>query len=414
MYICTVLIGCLFVKSSEDEPRGRIIAPASRRLATLLEPRRKTCPMSQPFPNTAPSRFTLTAGSLLICLSSGLTASANDFAAFQQDESPAVAKALATTPKHYRQIEPSLYHLAQQHEASLASLSAEDRHERLVSLAQFIDRKRSAVAAEQVIGPGRSLIGLLDPDHGLDPKEITALATAYTCGATIFKKTDPSQSLQDVGNAFLSAVGTATQPGATPTTVIVLGHGLPTEIQSYHIPVDRLAETLVTAAAAAAAAPTSIDLSHLTLICDDCYSADFMINLGHGITKRCRERSLTLTCLPTLIAGTNRDCVGHADVGRKFVPHFWKDVIELFYIRKPHPEAITLGDFLEKVDNMMYGYGRRPIIEGSHVVGYQLLDPTMVQDPVIFVPLTEAERAELAKLLGLKDAASCDLFLDIG
>jgi hypothetical protein len=48
------------------------------------------------------------------------------------------------------------------------------------------------------------------------------------------------------------------------------------------------------------------------------------------------------------------------------------------------------------------------------VVGYQLLDPTMVQDPVIFVPLTEAERAELAKLLDLKDAASCDLFLDIG
>jgi hypothetical protein len=368
--------------------------------------------MPRQLPNTA-SSLILTAGGLLICLSNGLTASASDFATFQQVESPAIAKALEATPKHYRQIEPSLYHLAQQHEASLAGLSDENRRERLVSLAQFIDRKRAAVAAEQVIGPGRSLIGLLDPDHGLDPKEITALATAYTCSATIFKKTDSSQSLQDVGNAFLAAVAKAAQPATTPTTVIVLGHGLPTEIQSYHIPVDRLADTLVSAAAPADAASTSIDLSHLTLICDDCYSADFMLNLGHGITKRCREQSLTLACLPTLIAGTNRDCVGHADVGRKFVPHFWKDVIELFYIRKPHPQAITLGDFLEKVDNMMYGYGRRPIIEGSHVVGYQLLDPTMVQDPVIFVPLNNEERAELAKLLGLKEAA-CDPFLDIG
>ena len=365
-------------------------------------------------PDTAPARLPMIAGGLLIWLSGMPTTRANDFAAFQQDESPAIAKALATTPKHYRQIEPSLYYLTQQYKASLSELSADDRRERLVALAQFIDKKRSTVATDQVIGPGRALIGLLDPDHGLDPKEITALATTYKCSATIFKKTTPSQSLQDVGNAFLSAVADAARPEATPTTVIVLGHGLPTEIQSYHIPVDRLVDTLVTAAAPTDTTLTSIDLSHLTIICDDCYSADFMINLGHGITNRCRERSLKLTCFPTLIAGTNRDCVGHADVGRKFVPHFWKDVIELFYIRRPHPQAITIGDFLEKVDNMMYGYGRRPIIQGSHVVGYRLLDPTMVQDPVIFVSLNDDERTELAKLLGLKDTASCELFLDIG
>lgn len=364
--------------------------------------------------NITASRFTLAAGGLLMCFGSGPNALASDFATFQQNESPAIAKALGTTTKHYRQIEPSLYYLVQQHEKSLSGLSAEDRHKRLVGIAQFIDRKRSAVSTEQVIGPGRSLIGLLDPDHGLDPKEITALAATYKCSTKIFKKTDPSESLQDVGDAFLLAVADAAQPEATPTTVIVLGHGLPTEIQSYHIAVDRLVDTLVAAAAPADAKPTSIDLRHLTLICDDCYSADFMINLGRGITKRCRERSLKLASLPTLIAGTNRDCVGHADVGRKFVPHFWKDVIELFYIRRPHPQTITLGDFLEKVDNMMYGYGRRPIFEGAHVVGYRLIDPTMVQDPVIFVPLSDDERTELARLIGLNDANACDPFLDIG
>ena len=339
------------------------------------------------------------------------SAEAADFDSFQQHESPAVAKALALSPKQYRQIEPSLYHLVQQYADQLADLSAEQRQDRLIKLAEFIEARRTAVAAVPVIGPGQSLIGLLDPDHGLDPREISALAQAYHCTATIFKKTGPTQTLAEVGDAFLEAVAAAARPGSGPTTVIVLGHGLPEEIQSYHIPVTRLAETLVTAARAGA---ESVDLGELTIICDDCYSADFMINLGRQMTRLCRAQSVSLERLPTLIAGTNRDCVGHADVGLKFVPHFWRNVIELFYIRKPRPAAITLGDFLEKVDNMMYGYGRRPIIQDSKVVGYRLLDPKMVQDPVVFVPLNDAELADLRKLLGIEAGAPCDPFLDIG
>jgi hypothetical protein len=338
-------------------------------------------------------------------------AAAADFASFQQQDSPAVAKALPLTAKQYRQIEPSLYHLAQQHAAALADLPADQRQDRLVKLAAFIEAKRKTVADAQVIGPGQTLIGLLDPDHGLDPREISALAQAYRCTATIFKKTEPTQTLAEVGDAFLGAVAAAARPGSGPTTVIVLGHGLPEEIQSYHIPVTRLAETLV---GAAAADRSAVDLSRLTIICDDCYSADFMINLGRQLTRLCRERSVSLTRLPTLIAGTNRDCVGHADVGLKFVPHFWRNVIELFYIRKPRPTAITLGDFFDKVDNMMYGYGRRPIIQGSKVVGYRLLDPKMVQDPVVFVPLDEDDQTQLRRLLGLAEDAACDPFLDIG
>ena len=336
---------------------------------------------------------------------------AADFASFQEQDSSAVAKALPLTAKQYRQIEPSLYYLIQQHAEALADLSAEQRQDRLVKLAAFIEAKRKAVATAQVIGPGQSLIGLLDPDHGLDPREISALAQAYRCTATIFKKTEPTQTLTEVGDAFLEAVAAAARPGGSPTTVIVLGHGLPEEIQSYHIPVNRLAETLVVAAAIDG---SNVNLGHLTIICDDCYSADFMINLGRQMTQLCRERSVSLTRMPTLIAGTNRDCVGHADVGLNFVPHFWRNVIELFYIRKPRPAAITLGDFFEKVDNMMYGYGRRPIIQGSKVVSYQLLDPKMVQDPVVFVPLDETDQATLKALLGLGKTADCDPFLDIG
>jgi hypothetical protein len=115
-----------------------------------------------------------------------------------------------------------------------------------------------------------------------------------------------------------------------------------------------------------------------------------------------------------MIAGTNRDRVGHADFGEKFVPHFWKDVIELFYVRRPRPDAVTLGDFFEKIDNMMYGYGRAPIVQGTQVTGYRLIDPTLCQDPVVFVPLSDADLAELRTILGLPADAPLPRFLDIG
>ena len=339
---------------------------------------------------------------------------AEDFTTFQRNDSPAVRKAMGVTPKHYRQLEPSLYYLSQRYAENLKPLSLQERHTRLVALAQFIDSKRNAVTDNPVIGPGCNLIGLLDPDHGLDPKEILSLAKAYGCTSIIFKKTDPSETLETVGDKFLQSVAKAVQSRDIPTTVIVLGHGLPTEIQSYHIPVDRLAKTILTAAIQADSDSSIINLSHLTIICDDCYSADFMINLATMLTTSCSEQSLVLEQLPTLIAGTNRDCVGHADVGKKFVPHFWRDVIELFYIRQPHPTAITLGDFFEKVDNMMFGYGRSPIIQGSHVVGYRLTNPEMIQDPVVFIPLNDADLKALREALGMKKEDMLDLFLDIG
>jgi len=63
---------------------------------------------------------------------------------------------------------------------------------------------------------------------------------------------------------------------------------------------------------------------------------------------------------------------------------------------------------------MMFGYGRRPIIQGSRVIGYRLIDPEMVQDPVVFVPLSNADLDALRKALGLQKEATCDPFLDIG
>jgi len=118
--------------------------------------------------------------------------------------------------------------------------------------------------------------------------------------------------------------------------------------------------------------------------------------------------------LPNCIAGTNRNCVGHADVGEKFVPHFWRDVIELYFIRRPRPHEITLRDFFENVDRMMYGYGRAAIVEGGSVTGYRLVDPEVIQDPVVIVPLSEAELVELRTILDLPADAPLPGWLDVG
>ena len=333
--------------------------------------------------------------------------------AFARELSPLVAERLGITPKHYRQLEPSLFHLAREHADRLASRTRDEQADLLTTLARFIDDQRTTAADVPVIAPERPLIGLLDPDRGLDPKEITALAAAYGTTATIFKKDEPGETIPSVAADFLAAVSAAAAAQG-PATVVVLGHGLPTQIQSYAIPCQRLAAALLDGAARRPSDTPGIDLGHLILVFDDCYSADFSLNLAAAIERGARDRGLTLVSLPHLIAGTNRDCVGHADFGEKFVPHFWRDVIELFYVRRPRPARITLRDFFEKVDNMMYGYGRATSVDRDGAVAYRLVDPELCQDPVVFVPLDEAAREKLREILGLPADAPLPPILDIG
>ncbi|RLS77202.1 MAG: hypothetical protein DWI03_07165 [Planctomycetota bacterium] len=340
-----------------------------------------------------------------------------DFAAFQKEIAPLVLDKRPVDARHWRQIEPALHHLAVQHADRLTSMTPADRITALAALAGFIDQTRTAAAGTPVLAPGRTVIGLLDPDRGLEPREITAIVGAYGGTTTIFKKDEDGETLDTVADAFLAAVRTAVADAA-PLTVVVLGHGLPTEIQSYHIRFERLADALIAGAtvrgAPGGASPATVDLGRTVLICDDCFSADFLINLCEGITTRCRDQGLELASLPACVAGTNRNCVGHADVGAKFVPHFWKDVIELYFIRRPRPRQVTLRDFFENVDNMMYGYGRAPIVDGTKVSGYRLVDAELVQDPVVFVPLAAAELAALREILGLPADAPLARWLDAG
>jgi hypothetical protein len=223
----------------------------------------------------------------------------------------------------------------------------------------------------------------------------------------------PDETIPSVAAAFLGAVSEAAA-ATTPTTIVVLGHGLPTQIQSYAIPVERLAAALLDGAASRRGARPGVDLGHLVLVFDDCYSADFSLNLAAALKRGSSERRLPLVSLPYLIAGTNRDCVGHADFGEKFVPHFWRDVIELFYVRRPRPARITLRDFFEKVDNMMYGYGRATAVDRDGTVTYRLVDHELCQDPVVFVPLDDADLTRLREILGLPTDTPLPRILDIG
>jgi hypothetical protein len=337
-----------------------------------------------------------------------------DFATFERTISPAVRASLNLSDRGYRQLEPSLFHLLRDHADTLRQLPSDVQADRLAALGRLIESRRTALAGRPVIASGHHLIGLLDPARGLDPKEITAIAAAYGCTVEIFKQTSPSMPLEQVATDFLAAVSSAARNRGRPTTIVVLGHGLPEEIQSYHIPHARLASALLAPQPDQATTTTAVDLSHLTLICDDCFSADFLLNLGHSLTTAAQSRQQQPGPLPVMIAGTNRNCVGHADVGAKFVPHFWRNVIELFYIRRPRPKSITLGDFFDKIDNMLYGYGREPIVRGTKVVGYRLIDPELLQDPVVFIWLDDETAAKLRSILGLPPNAAIPPLFDIG
>ena len=229
----------------------------------------------------------------------------------------------------------------------------------------------------------------------------------------MLKKDEPDETIDSVAADFLTAVRAAAADKA-PATVIVLGHGLPTEIQSYHIPFERLADALLDGACEAAGPDAPLDLGRLVIVCDDCFSADFLVNLCTALEKGCRDRGRPLGSLPACIAGTGHGCVGHADDGEKFVPHFWRDVIELYFIRRPHPPAVTLANFVENVDAMMYGYGRTPIMDGAAITGWRLVDPELVQDPVVIVPLDTAALEELRRILGLPAEAPLPRWLEVG
>jgi hypothetical protein len=332
---------------------------------------------------------------------------------FDRDLAPAILAVRPSDPKHWRQIEPSLHHLAIVHADRLGALSEAERIATLAKLAGFIDAARDRTANVPVLAPGRTVIGLLDPAAGLGPKEITTIAEAYGGTPTIHKKDADGETIEAVADAFLADVRAAVAAGR-PTTVVVLGHGLPTEIQSYGIRFERLAAALLDAAATRAGQGGTIDLRDLVLVCDDCFSADFSVNLLTAIETGCRDRGLSLGSLPVCIAGTNHDRYGLADVGETFVPHFWKDVIELYFVRRPRPKAVVLRNFFENVDNMMYGYGRAPIMQGTTVSGWKLVDPALVQDPVVFVPLDAEAVDELRTILGLDATASLPHWLDVG
>jgi len=358
---------------------------------------------------------------LVVALATGVLRAADpavaaiprDLEAFQRDTSPLVLARRPAPAKHWRQIEPAVHQLALAHADRLAALAPEARIAALAAFADCIDRCRTAAAATPVFAPGRHVIGLLDPAEGLAPGEITALASAYGCTTQVLKQDPARETIPAVATAFLAAV-TEALAADKPTTIVVLGHGLPTEIQSYSIRFERLADALLDGAARAPGGPGRIDLGRTVLVCDDCFSADFLVNLLDALEARCRDRGAELVSLPACIAGTNHGRVGRADVGATFVPHFWRDVIELYFVRRPWPAAVTLRNFFENVDNMMYGYGRAPIMEGATIAGWRLVDPALVQDPVVFLPLAAAEQEALRTALGLPATAPLPRWLDAG
>jgi hypothetical protein len=336
----------------------------------------------------------------------------SSFADFQRAMRPYILARPQHSPADWRAIESSLYYFVLDHKLFFRSLTTAQQYEFVGRLADVIRQKRQESARRVIFGPETSVIALLDPDRGLQRRQIDTLVRQYGAHADIFKAEQSGKTVAQVADDFLAAMRDVAAHRA-PATIVVLGHGLPSEIQSYAISDEYLAEALL-ARAAGGGQNKAVDLSHLVFIFDDCFSADFVINLHAALERQSQRLGLTLESPPVMISSVNRTRVGYAKVDELFVPRFWEAVIQLFYVNKPLPDQVTFGDLRERVDRYMYGYGRAPIVEGGRVVDYRLVDPEQIQDPVFFVPLKKSEVDDLRKRLGLPAMPPLPAFLDAG
>jgi hypothetical protein len=319
---------------------------------------------------------------------------------------------VSMSPSQWQRLEPSLYYFILEHRAHFRSLTIPQQTEFVGRLAEFIVRKRKETDNTVVIGPGRSIVALLGPERGLQRQIITTMAAAYGAPASVFKLDETQQTLAQFTAEYLAVVERLAA-GVQPATLVILGHGLPEEIQEYKIQCRELAAALC-AGARTRSPDDPLDLSHLVIVIDSCFSANFAINLGAAIEEQGQRHRSGVFSLPTMIASVNRDREAFAKGGELFVPRFWEAVVQLYYVNQPRPRQLTLGDFFDRIDNYMYGYGRLPRVEGRHVAAYRVVNPSDIQDPVVFVPLTLQDKAELRSRLNLGPPEPLPSLLDIG
>jgi hypothetical protein len=341
-----------------------------------------------------------------------LGASLGSFADFDKAVESHVMARWRKIPSHWRAIEPSLYFFILDHQPYFRSLPRTEQFDFIGQLANFIARKRRETGQLVVIGPRRPIIALLDPLAGLDSEQVAAFARHYDAPAQVFKLDAAADRAARMRGDFLAAVRRAAASDQ-PVTIVVLGHGLQAELVNSRISDKALGDALL-AGAKARASGKGIDLGHLTIIVDACFSADFVINLGKILDAHAQAQGFTLQSPPVMISSVNRGREGHGESSEKITFYFWGAVLELFDVREPRPRQVTLQDFFDRVDHYMYGYGRAPIVVAERTIGYRVVDRELIQDPVCFVPLTRKEAEELLKLLGMPPETVLPGFFDIG
>ncbi|HEX3871143.1 MAG TPA: hypothetical protein VHV77_11935 [Pirellulales bacterium] len=309
-----------------------------------------------------------------------------------------------------RQIAPSLYYFVLTYKTHFCSLANDQQRGFITTLADFVRRKRQETAKTVVLGPGRAVIALLEPERGLQRRQIDTLVKQYGAHAQVFKA-EGATTVAEVAAEFLTSLQHAAESDH-PATVVVLGHGTPDNIRAYSIHYEAVAQALLSGAATRD--QRAVDLSRLVFIFDDCYSADYSIKLAAALDRQAKSTGLTMESLPVMISSVNRNRVGYHRSGELFVPRFWEALIQLYYVNKPLPAQVTLGDFFGRIDHYMYGFGRVPIFEGTRIIDHKLVDPAQTQDPVFFVPLKKTEVDELRSRLGLPPEATISPLMDIG
>ncbi len=338
--------------------------------------------------------------------SPSLASSLADFNSFQ---SAVMAQLRARKSKplaEWERIGSAVYEFTLHYRSRFEKYSAESQWAFFVRLYRFILRKRSEKSKMVVLGPNQTALLLLN--SGLDQERFKKRVAVFGGQVEIFKVDERrGKTNVQVKQAFLKRIGELVKAGK-PTTIMAVTHGNLEAIGlagnrlffDGQITYGELARTLVRSASEQDQ-HDRVDLSKLVWMCDACESGNFTENMAGAISQLARQKELQLVSQPTLVAAGSR---GQMTWGYDAGSVFWDSLAEVAIRRgldgpkkdRNKKTPLMLGDILGAVDRHMYGQGRTPIwSKNSDILGFKVIDPERVQDPIIWIPLTDKDIQEL-------------------
>ena len=341
---------------------------------------------------------------------------------FDQAAPMAYAAFRRSPPEDWYRILSAMHNLLVQHQGHFRSLDRRAQAAVIVRLGDFLLRKRKEKSADRLMGPGRKVLAIFRENDHFESRRREGRA-GIRRGLEFFRAAPPGgtaaikESFEhggtpaEVKTAFWRRVAEIVREGK-PATIVVWSHGSSTAFDvsdQVCISSRELADAMLSAGCGGR--EPKADLSRTDLMFIFCCSADYSCDLLARLQQSARE-SRTRLVLPNSITAScarRRKSIGIV---------FWHGLSE-YYVRLKlagtQRPVLDLGAILGFVDRNIYTFGRKPVFDAqSRIIAWRVVDPELLQNPTVVVPLDDADRRELRQLLQLPKETALPSCLQIG